>query len=312
MKNKYLFIVWNKALFCKDKITNDLKQSFVIEKYFYVCWEKDKFIADLKALYGFKSADVQEKAHYVGNGKFLVIIVSDNEPEFDYVDSPEGKELVNIRIYKKKKLYRKWTAGNFRVHSSTNETETRHDLSILFGPDYENLISSINDKETLKLDTIGVRGFQSSEELCRSLDLLGNSKHIAENEVITVFTDYRVNAVYMICPDKEYSENTYGKLINNKEYILDIFGEKEGDLPEGLVEKINDKTSEEFLVIKGRYKEYLKNRKEMDSEISEFLDRNGFTKEFEARDAMRDIPRKGFIEIVKNKVKYIIAFILNR
>lgn len=153
MNNQYVFIIWNKALFAKDRIINDLNDSFEIEKLFYIEWSKNKFEDNLLALYGEKCNNPKEKAFAVGRRKFLVLIVKDNNPIFE--DRQQHKLVkVNSGIYDKKWLYRRWTAGNFRIHASVTDEETRHDLSILLGNNYEIILDRVINDEILKIDAV--------------------------------------------------------------------------------------------------------------------------------------------------------------
>lgn len=152
MNNQYIFIIWNRALFCKNKILNDIKKSFIVKKMFYINWDRNEFKNNLKKLYGNKCNDLKQKSFLVGKDKFLVVIVEDKEPKFEDRLQQNVLVKVNSNIYDKKWLYRKWTAGNFRIHASVSEEETIHDLSILLGNNYEEIINKISDEEVLNIN----------------------------------------------------------------------------------------------------------------------------------------------------------------
>lgn len=156
MNNQYVFIIWNKALFAKDKIINDLSKSFEIQKQFYIEWSKENFEKNLIALYGKKCDNPKQKAIYIGKGKFLVIIIKDNNPVFERREQQHKLVLVNSNVYDKKWLYRKWTAGNFRIHASVTDEETKHDLSILLGNKCNLLIEKTKANETIMRDVENV------------------------------------------------------------------------------------------------------------------------------------------------------------
>ena len=65
MSEKYVFIIWNKALFCKKKILSDLKKSFHIENVFYIEWNRTSYPDNLKAFYGTKTTDIRKKMDYI-------------------------------------------------------------------------------------------------------------------------------------------------------------------------------------------------------------------------------------------------------
>ena len=229
--NQYIFIIWNKALFAKDKIISDLKKSFEIKKQFYIKWNKENFEKNLKALYGIKCNNPKQKIRYIGSGKFLILIVQDNNPKYEYRKQQNKDELVNSNIYDKKALYRKWTAYNFRVHSSVSDIETKHDLSILLGPDYDNVINSIDNNETINLDTKGIIGFKSVDEFVASINLFDGSKVECKDNNLYIKTNNGLNLLYFIDNKKTLNinginynvvieDNNENKIIDNKDGFL--------------------------------------------------------------------------------------------
>ncbi len=232
MDNQYIFIIWNKALFAKDKIISDLKKSFEIKKQFYIKWNKENFEKNLKALYGIKCNNPKQKIRYIGSGKFLILIVKDNNPKFEYRKQQNKDELVNANIYDKKALYRKWTAYNFRVHSSVSDIETKHDLTILLGPDYNNVINNIENNEIINLDTKGIIGFKTIDEFVESINLFDGSKVECKDNNLYIKTNNGLNLLYFIGDRKilnvngiKYNvviedDNNENKIIDNKDSFL--------------------------------------------------------------------------------------------
>jgi hypothetical protein len=232
MDNQYIFIIWNKALFAKGKIISDLKKSFEIKKQFYIKWNKENFEKNLYALYGIKCSSPKQKIRYIGSGKFLILIVQDNNPKFEYRKQQNKDELVNANIYDKKALYRKWTAYNFRVHSSVCDIETKHDLSILLGPDYNNVINNVKDNETINLDAKGIIGFKTINEFVDSINLFDGSKVEYKDNNLYIKTNNGLNLLYFIGNKKilningiNYNvviedDNKENKIIDNKDSFL--------------------------------------------------------------------------------------------
>ena len=75
-----------------------------------------------------------------------------------------------------KQLFREWTGGGHKIHTTNSTTETNHDLVMLFGMNYLDYESSIQLKEKLgnkennvikilPQNTIGVDGWESLEKL---------------------------------------------------------------------------------------------------------------------------------------------------
>lgn len=224
--NYYLFIIWNKALFCKDRIIKDLESSFEIIHSSYIEWSKDKFIDNLEALYGRKLGNPKDKIIPCGIGKFYVLIVRDNNPKFEERKQYDGYEIVNSNIYDKKALYRKWTAGSHRVHCSVDESEFNHDIAVLFGEKYI---------ENSLLNTKGVRGFDSINDFETCVKMFSNPSIIKTDNRYFIFTKCRHDLVsYLKCI--ETSKNIYSLNIDNHEVKLVIFGIVDKDIDRNLSE----------------------------------------------------------------------------
>lgn len=258
MENTYLFIIWNKALWCKDKILKDLESSFEIINEITINWNKNHYEDNMKALYGRKLGPVEDKILPCGKGPFSLIIVKDNNPTFEERKMFDGYETVNSKIYDKKELYRKWTAGSHRIHSTDTKEELEHDLVILFGNDYDNIIYLTNE---LKLDTKGVIGFDSKEDLLNCLKLFGNNTVIESNNELFIFSKCRYDIAEFIKCIQIY-ENIYSLKINNETIIINIFGELDGDIPNNSYDIIvnNKNIYESIINDKNSYIDYIKNK----------------------------------------------------
>ena len=81
MENRYLFLLWNKALFKEKEIVEDINNSFNIDKIFYINWNKENYDTDLKSLYGHRLGSPIEKIIPCGKDKFLFILVEDKNPK---------------------------------------------------------------------------------------------------------------------------------------------------------------------------------------------------------------------------------------
>ncbi|MBQ2657014.1 MAG: hypothetical protein IJF87_00400 [Erysipelotrichaceae bacterium] len=305
----YVFIIWNKALFCKDRILNDLKSSFRVEKGFYIKWKKEHFLDDLRAFYGVKSPDVRQKRSYIGEGLFYVTLVYDEIPTFGRRKTYNGYELINEKVYDKKWLYRKWTGGNFRIHCSQDEQETKHDLTVLLGSNYSEKISNIEWESILEEDTSGFQDFHSVDALSDVLKLFDGSAVLHDNESIFVFSKCRSNIVFFLkC--KRITDWHYIISINGKEYDLYLYGEEEGDIPEGFYEKIgkNPGLMEDFLNIQIDYGAFLENRLCLTEKINDFFLQNGFSGNLIRKNPMRIENRIGVFKRIKDYLKYCYLF----
>lgn len=236
--NIYIFIIWNRVLWCKKKIINDLKQDFdiVVEKEMH--WRNKNYERNFEAFYGDKLTTGDFKSKHCKRGRFSLIIIRDNNPQYDYVDTSSGRELVNKNVFAKKELYRQWSGGGHRIHCSNTTQETIHDLTVLFGNDYKAVL--YNKEFKLKMDTKGVEGFKTVEELVLSLNNLGDNIVYLINDKIIIWTKSRVNIIRYILPGANIYENKHLMDIGLKKYNLYIMGEREGDIPYMLVESVKE------------------------------------------------------------------------
>ncbi|MBO4918812.1 MAG: hypothetical protein J5365_01500 [Erysipelotrichaceae bacterium] len=303
-KEYYLFLIWNKAFFCREKILNDLGASFSIRKTFYIRWSEKNFLKDLKAFYGTKTADVREKSRYVGKGLFYVIVVEDPDPVFEQRKTYNGSETVNARIYDKKWLYRKWTGGNFRVHSSQDRKETDHDLTVLLGPDFMKRIDALETDQTVETDTKGIAGFDSLEDFKNTLRLFSKNVILENEGEITIVSECRSDLECFLGLEPS-DTNRYVLKISGREYHICLLSEAEGDLPEGFLEKIYDNAvKQDFSDVEKDYLAFLNDRTKVSDQLQEFMSRNGFTLNFEKKDPFRKETRKGFIRRCRDELKY--------
>ena len=312
MNNYYIFIIWNKALFCKRKILEDLRKSFSVEKYFYIRWEKDRFTINQKALYGHKSTDASEKVKYTGKGEFLLILIKDHDPVFEKITTSNGSDIVNIRVLKKKKLYRKWTADNFRIHASVNEKETNHDLTILLGKDYQKSIFNIENDSLMEKDTIHFNEYEKNDEFKSVIESIDrNYVYVLNDSEIVIFTGYRTDVKNIIRYKQQVNKRVFTVKIDARVYRVYIYGEKDGDLPEGFIDRIEDRLIDDFIKIKDQYDRFLEDRV-LSDEISLFLDRYGLEKNFSEKNAEYKPIKKSLSKKIKDTIKYHLAYVKNR
>ena len=303
MKDCYLFIIWNKALFCKDRILKDLSNTFIVEKYFYVNWDKKLFKKNLQAFYGTKSPDIDDKIKAIGNDKFLVIIAKDPNPIFDLRETYNGQEQVNANAYDKKKLYRKWTAGNFRVHSTINENETKHDLTILFGNDYEKIISSISNDEIFNTNTRGISDFNTVDELTDFISSFENTLIHINKDSLIILTLIRKDILFLLGVNPSNILTSFN--IDNKVYNLIVLGELDGDLPMGILNE-NEDIANEFIKAIDDYMNYLKYNS-ISPELNQFISKYNISLQLNKKETMRPQKKKNSYVKLLDSLKYSLA-----
>ena len=297
MENKHLFLLWDKALFAKEKIINDLNESFVVEKAFYIKWDKANFARNLQSLYGHRLGSPIEKIIPCGKGKFLFLLVKDENPVYELKELYDGQDTINTNIFKKKELYRKWTSGSNRIHCSDNKDELLHDLVVLFGKDYENILSSIKDYETYNLDTKTILGFKDIDDIKECLKLFGNNICFKQNDDLYVFCKCRIDLEYFL------GSNTINA------HKIHILGELEGDLPEKsfqLIKSGNREVSDSIINNIDSYYSFLDKRNNLSFEIQNTFIKNNLETSFKSVNTDRKSGSTVIFKTLKNEIKYLI------
>ena len=277
MRNLYIFIIWPKAMFKREKILADLKKHFKIVSNVYIKWSE--YEKNLKAFYGHKIVSVEDKLFFVGKGKFNLIVVEDLNPKFEERDVVGGKDLVNALVFDLKDKYRKWTGRDFRVHSSQNNSETVHDLTILLGERYMEILENAKEEETINIDTIAinkVKTIDSFESVLDNLDVI----YYRENDIYHLYSKCSLDL------KRIFNESI---ILDNKTYQLDILGEMENQIPEGLC-----------LLLKDHLDEYL-------SDKEDFYHKYNLNTNIKEKSSLRKVSKLTFKEKLKKEIRYIIA-----
>ena len=131
----HIVLIWEKGLNKLDCILYDLKNSFEILDVIKVEWNKDSFSNNLSRFYGEKLPNRSFKEKHCGKGAFIAIIVRQNNPKYKQRETSKGNCLVNSCLFDKKQLYRNWTGGGHKIHTSNDMLEAAHDILFLFNKD---------------------------------------------------------------------------------------------------------------------------------------------------------------------------------
>lgn len=112
----------------------------------------------------------------VGGDDFIAAIIEDLNPKYKYrFDASKRLKLVNYKVVDKKKLYRKWTDGNYLVHSTDNIKEFFNHTVLLLGKDRVLRCLSSNkgmsERGRLNIDIVGANGWNTVGELFDILNL---------------------------------------------------------------------------------------------------------------------------------------------
>ena len=232
----HLFILWETARIKECEILDDIKSSFTLLKEYEISWSPTLVASNFSRFYGQNLPDKSFKEKECGRGSFLLIIVRDENPKYEVRNTSHGLEEVNINLFDKKSLYREWTGGGHKVHCTTNEKETNHDLTLLLGKNVEDFLRAHNkspERETLQRDIEGANGWESIEHLFYVLNntisycILRNYESLPKDYDFTIhgdidlLTENKNNAIYITNATPVHSEQyrVYCNILVGSKYI---------------------------------------------------------------------------------------------
>lgn len=219
----HIMIIWSTALSIRDKVVDDLKDSFSILKIVKIHWDRDKFLDNYTIFYAHSQKYLnrnalnkllKNKINHCGNDDFIAIIFEDKTPIYDYRQTSSGRKIVNTRVFDKKSLYRSWSGGGHKIHASDDDWETNKDLTILFGLNTTDFLhnfcdTTVKQESEYRHNCIGVGGYDSIEQL---FYVLNNT------------CEYVVLRNHEVIPE-QYTVDGHGDidlLVENKNYVAYI------------------------------------------------------------------------------------------
>ena len=132
MSELHIVVLWEYARHEEDRILKDLARRLEIVRTEVLSWPGDPE-ACFGRFYGANLADARGKVLTCGGGAFRLIIVRDSSPRYGLVETSRGLESANLNLFDLKTLYREWTGGGHKVHTTNTITETAHDIFLLTG-----------------------------------------------------------------------------------------------------------------------------------------------------------------------------------
>lgn len=221
-----------------------MREVFTIIRMYDVEWTTELVSSNFTRFYGENLPDHSEKEIECGMGRFLLIIVRDEYPKYDYRATSHGMELVNVHMFDKKALYRQWTGGGHKIHSTNSSWEFNHDITLLLGANADDYIRTLDNKDAnideiipLSRDIIGARGWKSLEELIYVMNatttyvvLRGEEWLIGQHEGndhrdVDILLNRCQSAIYII-NGSYYCESLHPHIlvdISGRKYIFDFW-----------------------------------------------------------------------------------------
>lgn len=169
MSELHLFILWERARYQQEKILADIREHFSIVKLYEISWTPELVSSNLTRFYGENLPSHSDKEQECGTGPFLLVVVRDEYPNYEFRETSHGKEKVNINMFDGKAKYRSWTKGGHKIHGTNTTQETNHNLTMLLGMNTEDFLQQIQPDaekiEPLQRDVTGANGWASVQEL---------------------------------------------------------------------------------------------------------------------------------------------------
>lgn len=239
-----LFILWEKARYQQEKILADMREHFTVLKQYEITWTPELVSGDFTRFYGENLPSHSEKEQECGTGAFLLIVVRDGNPQYEYRQTSHGRELVNAGMFDAKARYREWTGGGHKIHCSNSPVEFNHDITLLLGINAEDFITRLSEQkrvdngiESLSQDVVGANGWDGLDQLLyvlnatvnyvvmRGEEWLRSDQPSTEHGDIDLLLTKRQSAIYIL-NGTFYCNPQHPHIlvsIAGKEYIFDLW-----------------------------------------------------------------------------------------
>lgn len=132
MSETHLIVLWEFARRDEDRILADLARHVDVIHSAVLSWPGDPETCFAR-FYGANLPDARGKVQICGGGPFRIVIVRDNTPKYGLVETSRGLESANLNLFALKTLYREWTGGGHKVHTTNSVAEAEHDIFLLTG-----------------------------------------------------------------------------------------------------------------------------------------------------------------------------------
>jgi hypothetical protein len=233
----HIVLIWEKGLSKLNHILHDLEGSFEILDVIKINWSQNFFSDNLSRFYGQNLPNKSFKEKHCGKGPFVSIIVRHKKPIYEARLTSKGECVVNSLLFDKKQLYRKWTGGGHRIHTSNDVREAKRDIFLLLNKkieDYNDYDIWNRGVRILDVNIQGFSGWKSFSHFFNFMNIsseyivLRNYKNIESidpfNSDIDFLTKDR-DFVYLINGVKKHSDKNraaYSIQVGDNSYNVDV------------------------------------------------------------------------------------------
>lgn len=187
----HLFVIWEKGRYKENEIISNITSNFEVIQTFSITWTPYLVNRNFTRFYDTKLPNNSQKELYAGTGEFKLIVVRDNNPNYDFRLTSKGRFMVNANMFDAKAMYRELTGGGHKIHCTNDKEELRHDLVMLLGLSLKDFLNKYDtpdkndDDIVLVQDLPGTNGWNSFDELfyvlneCNEYLVLRNSDKVS-------------------------------------------------------------------------------------------------------------------------------------
>lgn len=130
MTELHLIVLWEKARVAEERILADIREKLELVTTGLLSWPGDAERC-FGEFYGAKLPEAKGKVAECGSGTFRYVVVRDTNPRYAWEDTSRGLERVNETLFTLKNLYRSWTGGGHKVHTTNSPQEFARDIKLL-------------------------------------------------------------------------------------------------------------------------------------------------------------------------------------
>jgi hypothetical protein len=239
-----LFVIWSKGRYAETDILSDIATKFEIIQTFSITWSPYMVHRNFTRFYDTKLPQNSQKEIHAGAGEFKLIVIRDNNPNYEHRQTSKGKFLVNTNMFDSKEKYRELTGGGHKIHGTNDMLELRHDLVLLLGLSLKDFMAKYDKPNESNIDIClsqdlpGTIGWESFDELfyvlneCDDYMVLRNSDNISlqyyQNNKgdIDLLVKDRTRCQYLLgdlsCIDSEINVDSKVS-IDNKVILFEIY-----------------------------------------------------------------------------------------
>lgn len=212
----HLMVLWENARSHEQEILADLPQHITILRAFDMGWTPERVQENYTRFYGVKLDSASGKAAECGGGRFLLLVLRDEHPQYGMAETSRGHERLNLNLFNLKKKYRSLMGGKSLLHATNSVQETNHDATLLLGLNYEDLAAAYTTPwdgsiTRMERDITGAGGqWESAQQLfytlnateeyvvLRGLEVLQQPAENAEHGDIDIMVRHYGNAATLV------------------------------------------------------------------------------------------------------------------